>query len=192
MPVKIMAEPNNTPLTGDPITPPAATAVPATNPPAQAAPTQTQEVKVYDADYVKDLRSENASYRTKAKDFETQLGEATKTIETLRETTKSAALRASVAVEAIKLKIVDADAALALMDKAGVKFNDDGTIEGVTDALTKLIEAKPYLVGESAQATPSGNPPRDEGIKKRSEMSYAEKTAYTKEHGHEKYLQLPA
>lgn len=65
------------------------------------------------------------------------------------------ALRAEVAVQAQALNIVDADSALKLMDTAGITHNDDGTVEGVKEALSKLIEAKPFLVGKP------GNPNLD-------------------------------
>jgi hypothetical protein len=186
-----MAEPTNTPPTGE--NPPApASGNPTTNPPAPVAPILTQEVKVYDAEYVRDLRTENASYRTKAKEWETKATDLQTQVSTLQAQTQTAILRASVAVEATKLKIVDADAALALMDKSGIQYADDNTVSGVEDALKKLIETKTYLVSDAVAATPTGNPARDDGQnKQRSKMSYAEKTAYITEHGHEKYLALP-
>jgi Phage minor structural protein GP20 len=156
-----MADPIRTPQTGDP-TPPAPAGTAPTPQPATVPPvTATQEVKIYDADYVKDLRAENASYRTKAKDWETKATDFEKQISTFQQQSQTASLRAAVAVESIKLKIVDADAALALMDKAGISFGDDGSITGVEDALKKLIESKKYLVGEGFQSTPEGNPQRN-------------------------------
>ena len=132
--------------------------------PAQSenSPAITQEVKVYDADYVKDLRTENANYRTRAKEAETKAANFETQISDLQTKLKQSALRASVAVEAGKLKIVDADAALVLMDKSGIEFSEDGSILGVEDALKKLIDEKKYLIGELIQTTPQGNPARSE------------------------------
>lgn len=41
--------------------------------------------------------------------------------------------------------LVDADVALTLMDSKKVVYKDDGTIDGVQDALDELKTAKPYL-----------------------------------------------
>lgn len=41
--------------------------------------------------------------------------------------------------------LVDTDVALTLMDAKKVNYKDDGTIEGVQDALDALKESKPYL-----------------------------------------------
>lgn len=43
------------------------------------------------------------------------------------------------------LGLLDADAASALMDKSKVKVKDDGTVEGVKEALEALKKNKPYL-----------------------------------------------
>lgn len=44
--------------------------------------------------------------------------------------------------------LVDVDVALTLMDQKKVVYKDDGTIEGVQDALDSLQKAKPYLFKE--------------------------------------------
>lgn len=48
-------------------------------------------------------------------------------------------------VEASKLGVVDTDAAIALINKEGIKVTDAG-VEGVEEAVKALVEAKPYLV----------------------------------------------
>ena len=77
-----------------------------------------------------------------------QLADATAIATKAQEAAQAASLRAAIAVEAGKLNIVDADAALALIDTTGIEHSDDGTVNGVTDALTALIAAKPYLVAK--------------------------------------------
>lgn len=59
--------------------------------------------------------------------------------------------------EAVKLGITDADAAVKLIDRGNIKVNDDGSVEGVEDAVKKLVESKPYLKG-SAPAVNIGGP----------------------------------
>ena len=58
-------------------------------------------------------------------------------------------IAAEVKTVAIDLKIVDAEAALALMDKSQIKVNDKGDVTGVKEALEALAKAKPYLVGKT-------------------------------------------
>lgn len=59
-------------------------------------------------------------------------------------------------VEAAKLGVVDNEAVLALISRTGIKVNDKGEIEGVVEALTALLESKPYLKGTASQPTLGG------------------------------------
>lgn len=45
------------------------------------------------------------------------------------------------------LGLLDASAAALLMDKSGVKVKDDGSVEGVKEALEALKKDKPYMFG---------------------------------------------
>lgn len=51
--------------------------------------------------------------------------------------------------------LLDADAALALMDKSGVKVDDKGVVSGAKEALEALKTAKPYLF-KTDEAKPTG------------------------------------
>ena len=44
-----------------------------------------------------------------------------------------------------KLGLIDADVAMALLDKSGIKIGDDDSVTGVEDALKALKESKAYL-----------------------------------------------
>lgn len=76
-------------------------------------------------------------------------------------------LRAEVKATAVALDIVDPDAAYALMDRDAVSVAEDGTTQGVEDALKALIKDKPYLlrqkgaqsVGGATNPAASGNMP---------------------------------
>ena len=61
-------------------------------------------------------------------------------------------IAAEVKTVSLELKIVDVDAALALMDKSKIKVNDKGEVTGVKEALEALTKAKPYLVGKQQQS----------------------------------------
>lgn len=68
----------------------------------------------------------------------------------------SAMISAEVKVRASQLGIVDPDAAFLLLDKTGVTYDASAGVAGVDDALTQLLEAKPYLRG--GNRTPNINP----------------------------------
>lgn len=129
---------------------------------------------------VKALRAENAKHRKRnqedearrQQEVEANLSEAERAkaeaerakqeAAKLREQLTATALRAEVAARANALKIVDPDAALALMDRDLVAFGDDGRPVGtsVQTALEALVAAKPYLAPEGTPAPPpSGGPP---------------------------------
>jgi len=61
-------------------------------------------------------------------------------------------IAAEVKTASVELKIVDPDAALALMDKSKIKVDDKGNVIGVKEALDALTKAKPYLVGKATGA----------------------------------------
>lgn len=45
------------------------------------------------------------------------------------------------------LGLLDTSAASVLMDKSGIKVKDDGTVEGIKEALETLKKDKPYMFG---------------------------------------------
>lgn len=89
---------------------------------------------------------------------------------------------------AVKAGITDPDAATKLIDRGGIKLNDDGTVEGVDEAVKQLIESKPYLKGTappvnsgggSANPDPngSGTPPAYTGSQVKDHKFYMEHQA---------------
>lgn len=124
--------------------------------------TKIRETKVYDEGYVKSLREESAVYRVRAKSAEEKAAELEKQLVVVKESARTASLKSRVGLAARDLKIIDADAALLLLEKDTLTFNEEtNEYEGIEDALKKLVEAKPYLVGNVLQsATKPTNPPR--------------------------------
>ena len=53
--------------------------------------------------------------------------------------------------------IIDPDAAYLLLDRTNLSYAEDGKVSGVDDALTQLMEDKPYLKGSPSRA-PNLNP----------------------------------
>ncbi len=75
-------------------------------------------------------------------------------------------IRAEVIAQATALKIVDADAAYALMSREGVSVEEDGQVIGVKAALESLIKAKPYLVRTAVDTKKTGDDQSDDKGKK--------------------------
>lgn len=58
-------------------------------------------------------------------------------------------LRAQVVAEAARKNVVDPDAAVALLDRSLIEFDQDGSPKNIAQAMDSLLEAKPYLVAAS-------------------------------------------
>jgi hypothetical protein len=156
-----MPDPN-----ADPNNPPAKD--PGTPPPA-ALP---REPETFSRDYVKELRHENASYRTRAQEAaraaeEAKLAaeKATKDAEDRVTSATQAAneriIRAELKAAALKAGMVDLDG-LKLADLSKVKLNDEtGEVEGADELMAAMKEAKPYLFGTGSTTNLDKTPPKD-------------------------------
>lgn len=151
----------------------------------QEQETKDQEPKTFDETYVKDLRTEAARYRTKAKEleqqlqtlpgeitskvlaalglepdpdknFEKQLAEAQAKAQEAEKRANERLVRAEVIALATDMALVDSDAALALMDRSSVAVKDDGTVSGAKEALEALVAAKPWLKKAEAKQPVGG------------------------------------
>jgi hypothetical protein len=68
-----------------------------------------------------------------------------------------ALISGDVKVKAVQLGVVDPDAAYLLMDRTNVQYDIATGVTGVEEALTQLLEDKPYLKG-TAPRSPNINP----------------------------------
>lgn len=103
----------------------------------------TQETKTFDEAYVKDLRSEAANYRVKAKELESAL-EAEKTKYT---SFANKLLEKEIQFAAKSLNVVDPQTVSQLLDKTSFSMDEEGNFQGVEDAVKALVESKPFLKG---------------------------------------------
>jgi hypothetical protein len=117
--------------------------------------------ETFSREYVTELRSENATYRTKAREAEQKAIESEVAAKKFAEEAAAkaeakAAERetAELKAEAIKAGMVDLDG-LKLADLSKVKLNDAGEVEGADELMKALKEAKPYLFGTT---TTTSNP----------------------------------
>lgn len=76
----------------------------------------------------------------------------------LKQKLEAQAVKNAILAEASKLGIVDVEAAAVLLDRSNIKVGEDGTTEGVKEALEVLLEAKPYLKGNPSTTNPVGSP----------------------------------
>lgn len=149
---------------------------------------QDPQPKVFDEEYVEKLRKENAKYRTKAKtleeqtqtqqqellkqvlgvlgidpdpnqEFEKQLSAAQSAAQEAQRKANDKLIRAELKYVGSELGLVDVDVAYLLLDKEGISVGDDGSVEGVKEALEKVIADKPYLAkGADPQPNNHYNP----------------------------------
>lgn len=78
---------------------------------------------------------------------------------TLKAERQSMLISSAVQSAAVKLGIVDPEAALKLLDADALKLGDDGRPTNTEDALKKLLDAKPYLLGQTGNSSTT-NPGR--------------------------------
>lgn len=138
--------------------------------PAPAPANHAPEPETFSKEYVKELRQENASYRTRAQEAEKKAQEAEDRAKKagedaegkVKEATTAAEkriIRAELKAEAIKAGIVDLDG-LSLADLSGVKIDENGEVVGGKEAIEKLKESKPYLFGTKKSTSSKDEPPK--------------------------------
>jgi hypothetical protein len=157
---------------------------PEPQPQPQPAPQNRASVpEVFSADYVRELRAENGSYRTRINETEQKLTAAeqrAKDAETAAQAkiTEAAAaaqqriIKAELRVAAKDAGAVDAADVVALLGTAKVKTDADGNVTNAAELLEELKKAKPHLFG-GASSSSTAKEPAKEGpkTKKATEMT---------------------
>lgn len=90
-------------------------------------------------------------------------------------------LNSAIQAEALKQGVRDVDAAVKLIDRANVKIEEDGTVSGVAEAVTALLEAKSYLKDANAPTVGAGsnpNPSQTEAGTKKFRLSQIQDHAF--------------
>jgi len=143
--------------------------------------TQDVEVKTFDEDYVRSLRSESAKHRSERNELRKTVEELDAKLKGYEDKSKSeveriteekmklerdladrdremaeAALKAKVYAEASRLNIVDSEMAYLALDISSLDPDDPKSVQ---KALSSLVKDKPFLL-KSAPPTPgAGGPP---------------------------------
>lgn len=94
---------------------------------------------------------------TEQQRLEARATEAERVAASAAERVSSAMIASEVKVRASQLGIIDPDAAYLLLDRSNVRYGEDTGVTGVDEALTQLLEDKPYLKG-TANRAPNLNP----------------------------------
>jgi len=141
----------------------------------------TDASKTFDAEYVAKLRQENASYRTKYKEaaterdtlkskvdeheaanlseldrLEKERNEYAEKVQKLSEISSQRILDYEAVVLANKLNIVDPDAAVKLLDRSELEWDESsGKPMNLQTLLEALLEARPYLKGQTKPVVPA-------------------------------------
>lgn len=89
--------------------------------------------------------SELEKANKRAADLERELADATAA-------RQESLLRASVVAEAAKRNVVDPDAAIALIDRTLLEFDEQGEPVNIPTAMDSLLEQRPYLVAAAGGA----------------------------------------
>lgn len=193
---------------------------PPTDPPA-TPPADPPAPKTYDEDYVKSLRDEAAKYRKKAKELETnsttqqqdlinkvftafginpdpnvefekQLSTAQQQAQAAEKRANDRLIQAEIKAIGTGLHLVDLDAVDKLVDKSSFAVKEDGSVEGVKEALEQLAADKPYLVKDPGEPKPSGYVPgaQQKGNNPTPDDAYAKAKADAKRLLDEKKIKL--
>lgn len=93
---------------------------------------------------------------TEGQRLEARVADAEKQASDAQEQVAQAMIASEVKVRATQMGVVDPDAAFLLLDKKNVVYNTTDGVTGVNDALTQLLEDKPYL--RSGSRVPNLNP----------------------------------
>jgi len=157
-------------------------------PPAWSPPQSQAQLDRIIQDRLKREREKYADYndlKTKASEFDkikeanqTELEKAQARAQELEDKANKAELRAldmairsAVITEASKQKAINAEAVYKLLDRSTLTVDKDGTVEGVSEAVTALLAENTFLVGSGFTGSSDGGQ-RGSGAKmhKRSDI----------------------
>jgi hypothetical protein len=116
------------------------------------------------------------------KKYQELIAEKDKQIAALAEKQKGSQLEGKIQSIAQTNGVVDVEAVLKLIDRTNIKFNDDGTITGVEEAVKSLLESKPYLKGTNNKIIGGGsNPGEQPGSARKFKLSELQDARFYRE-----------
>lgn len=104
-------------------------------------------------------------------------------LKALRTQAETSRIDSLITNEAVKKGVIDPEAVTKLLDRTGVKITEDGSVNGITEAVAKLIESKPYLINGKPVTMGSGsNPASGAGSPPRFKHSQIKDPVFYREH----------
>lgn len=137
------------------------------------------------ADELEKTQSEAEEKRLlEGKKFEELANKATKERDEAKSKLAQSLQDNRITIEATKIGVVDIEAVLKLVDRTNIKVDENGNITGITEALTALVTAKPYLKGKTNVTIGSPTSPgADAGNEpKKFKLSQLQDPVFYKEH----------
>jgi hypothetical protein len=83
---------------------------------------------------------------------------------------KAERIRTAIIAEAGRVGFIDTEDAYTLLDKTAIQIDDKDAVTGVPEAVKKLAEAKPHLLGQAKSKGDGVGTPRS-GLKKKEEKT---------------------
>ena len=93
---------------------------------------------------------------TEKERLEARVEQAEKQAQAADQRIAEALISTAIQVQAGQMGVVDPEAASLLIDRSNVRYSAEAGVSGVEDALTQLLENKPYL--KATNRTPNINP----------------------------------
>lgn len=88
-----------------------------------------------------------AAEMTESDRLKAEIAAARKEAEEARTQARDTLVRSLLISEAAKVGCADPDDICHLVDRSGIEVQEDGTVTGVAEAVKRLVDAKPYLLG---------------------------------------------
>lgn len=120
-----------------------------------------------------------------ANDYKTLAEKKDQEINNLKTQVQQSIVNNNLLMEFGKVGFIDSDAALKLVDRSLIKFNDDGTVTGVAEAVEALKTKSPYLVGNGTTqrvGSSTGNPANQQQGVPRFKHSQLKDPVFYREH----------
>ena len=131
----------------------------------QTAPEAAPSAKTAEDNYWKrqaekaqrELEKHQRAQMTEAEKAKAERDDATKEAERLKAELRDTRVRGRFEAAAARAGVIDPEAAYRLANTGGLKVKDDGTVEGLDQALAELKKSRPYLFGQrTSTGTPGG------------------------------------
>lgn len=111
-------------------------------------------------------KSETEKLTTRAATAEAERDAAKAERDQANEKLKAERIKTAIIAEASKLGFADPDDAYPLADRSAIQIDDKDTVTGAAEAVKKLAEAKPHLLGKAGQGDGVGTPRNGQRKKK--------------------------